>query len=75
MLIELDVSEEMKEQTLIKKLQQCCIIFDFNDPSIDVQQKDFKTETLHELVDFISSHRGVITENVCSELISMVSGT
>lgn len=69
-----DVPEDSKETILIKKLQQCCIIFDFNDPSLDIQQKDIKTETLNEIVEYISTHRNTINEQVCCEIINTVAG-
>jgi serine/threonine-protein phosphatase 2A regulatory subunit B' len=56
----------------IKKIQQCCVIFDFTDALSDLRGKDIKRLALTELVDYVSNNRGVITENVYPEIIKMV---
>ena len=73
-LAEIDVHENGREELLIRKLQQCCVVFDFTDPTSDLEQKEIKTEMLAEIAEYISAHRNIITEAVCAELISAVSG-
>ncbi|KAM7275667.1 hypothetical protein ACFE04_017533 [Oxalis oulophora] len=50
-----DVSNPQKQNLFISKLNYCCGISDFNDPSKNSVDLDRKRETLIELVDFISS--------------------
>lgn len=59
---------------LIKKLEQCLVIFDFcKDPLSDVKGKEIKRACLVELVDYITTTRGVLTENVYPVVINMVN--
>ncbi|KAL7754256.1 serine/threonine-protein phosphatase 2A 56 kDa regulatory subunit delta isoform [Sorochytrium milnesiophthora] len=55
----------------IRKLQQCNVIFDFGEPTIDLKGKEVKRQTLAELVEYITSNRGVITEEVYAEVFNM----
>lgn len=48
------------------------MLFDFENPSADMEGKQIKTQTLHEILDYITAQRNVITENVYPEVISMV---
>lgn len=43
------------------------------DPIIDLKGKEIKRSTLNELVDYITSGRGVLTEPVYPEIIKMVN--
>lgn len=46
-------------------MQQCCVIFDFvSDPLSDIKWKEVKRAALHEMLDYLSSQRGAITEPV-----------
>lgn len=48
-------------------------MFDFNDASTDLKDKQIKAQTLHEMLDYITTQRGVITESVYPEVVTMVS--
>lgn len=67
-----DVSTSEQESLLVKKLRQCCVVFDFMDPVADLKGKEIKRATLNELVDYIAAGRGVLTEAVYPETIRMV---
>ena len=69
-----DVPPAEQEELFIRKLRQCCISFDFMDPVADLKGKEMKRATLNELVDHITSGRGVLTEPVYPEIIRCVSG-
>lgn len=56
----------------ILKIQQCCTIFDFNDPKTDQASLEMKTETLREISDYLLTLKGPIPENICSEIFKMV---
>lgn len=67
-----DVPAADREDLFCKKLQQCCVMFDFIDPMSDLKGKEIKRATLHELVEYVSNNRGVLTESVYKEAINMV---
>lgn len=68
-----DVPASEQEELFIRKLRQCCVVFDFMDPVSDLKGKEVKRGTLNELVDYITAGRGVLTEPVYPEIIKMVS--
>lgn len=47
------------------------MVFDFNDASQELKGKQVKAQTLHEMLDYITSNRGVITDNIYPEVVSM----
>lgn len=68
-----DASSSTREDLFIQKLRQCCVIFDFNlDPLSDFKYKEVKRAAIQELVDFITTQRGVITESIYPEAVNMV---
>ncbi|GLT89832.1 hypothetical protein SLE2022_077970 [Rubroshorea leprosula] len=67
-----DVPVSERQTLFMKKLQICCFQFDFSDTLKSVREKEIKRQTLLEIVDFIQSGSGKITE-VCQEgMIKMV---
>ncbi|KAL5717779.1 hypothetical protein ACHQM5_010745 [Ranunculus cassubicifolius] len=68
-----DVPSSEKQNLFIRKLNMCCVIFDFTDPSKSLKEKDIKRQTLLELVDYITSANGKFTEIVMQEITKMVS--
>jgi serine/threonine-protein phosphatase 2A regulatory subunit B' len=55
----------------VKKLHQCRVLFDFNDASAELKGKQIKAQTLHEMLEYITTQRGVITESVYPEVVGM----
>ncbi|XP_050381554.1 serine/threonine protein phosphatase 2A 59 kDa regulatory subunit B' gamma isoform-like [Argentina anserina] len=68
-----DVPAAEKQGLFIKKLNMCCVVFDFNDPSKNVKEKDVKRQTLLELVDYISSVSSKFNEVTVQEITKMVA--
>lgn len=68
-----DVPSSEKQSLFIRKLNLCCTIFDFSDPTKNLKEKDVKRQTLVELVDYISSANGKFSETVMVEIVKMVS--
>ncbi|XP_006864695.1 PREDICTED: serine/threonine-protein phosphatase 2A 56 kDa regulatory subunit epsilon isoform [Chrysochloris asiatica] len=68
-----DVPSSEQPELFLKKLQQCCVIFDFMDTLSDLKMKEYKRSTLNELVDYISISRGCLTEQTYPEVVRMVS--
>ncbi|KAG6525667.1 serine/threonine protein phosphatase 2A 57 kDa regulatory subunit B' theta isoform-like [Zingiber officinale] len=68
-----DVSNAEKQSLLVRKLDLCCVVFDFTDPTKNLKEKDIKQQTLLELVDYVASASGKFPENVMQEITKMVS--
>ncbi|XP_016949133.1 serine/threonine-protein phosphatase 2A 56 kDa regulatory subunit gamma isoform isoform X3 [Drosophila biarmipes] len=62
-----------REDLFIKKIRQCCTLFDFSEPLSDLKWKEVKRAALHEMVDFLTNQSGVITETIYPEAINMFS--
>lgn len=69
----LEVPPHERHDLFIQKLRQASVVFDFNDVSTDLQGKNIKADALTEMLDFISTQRGVITEDIYPEVVKMVS--
>ncbi|XP_010907764.1 serine/threonine protein phosphatase 2A 57 kDa regulatory subunit B' theta isoform isoform X1 [Elaeis guineensis] len=68
-----DVPSSEKQNLFMKKLNFCCVVLDFTDPTKNLKEKDVKRQTLLELVDYVTSANGKFPENVIQETIRMVS--
>ncbi|KAG2406091.1 Serine/threonine protein [Vigna angularis] len=68
-----DVPVSERQTLFIRKLQICCHVLDFSDTLKSIREKEIKRQTLMELVDFIQSGSGKITETCQEEMIKMVS--
>ncbi|CAI2162303.1 8558_t:CDS:10 [Funneliformis geosporum] len=66
-----EVSPDKRQELFLRKLTQCSVIFDFNDASADLKGKEIKRSTLAELLEYITTNRGVITEPIYPEVVSM----
>ncbi|CAH1766886.1 9112_t:CDS:10 [Entrophospora sp. SA101] len=66
-----EISPDKRQELFLRKLNQCSVIFDFNDASADLKGKEIKRSTLAELLEYISTNRGVITEPIYPEVVSM----
>uniref|UniRef100_A0A8C9TUH7 Serine/threonine protein phosphatase 2A regulatory subunit n=1 Tax=Scleropages formosus TaxID=113540 RepID=A0A8C9TUH7_SCLFO len=55
-----------------QKLQQCCVLFDFMDSVIDLKSKEIKRATLSELVEYVSTNRGVLVESTYPDITNML---
>ncbi|MBN3318002.1 2A5B phosphatase, partial [Atractosteus spatula] len=56
-----------------KKLQQCCVLFDFLDCVADLKGKEIKRGALNELVECVATSRGVLIEPLYPEAIDMMA--
>ncbi len=55
----------------MQKIDQCNVIFDFNDSSADMKSKEIKRLALHELLDYVANSRQVITEPMYPRVVEM----
>uniref|UniRef100_A0A8B9L0P8 Serine/threonine protein phosphatase 2A regulatory subunit n=1 Tax=Astyanax mexicanus TaxID=7994 RepID=A0A8B9L0P8_ASTMX len=67
-----DVSAQEQPELFLKKLQQCCTLFDFMDTLSDLKMKEYKRSTLNELVDYVTVSRGYLTEQTYPEVVKML---
>lgn len=70
--IYVEVPPQERNDLFIQKLHQCSVVFDFNDASGDMKGKQVKAQTLHEMLEYITTQRGVITEQIYPEVVNMV---
>ena len=68
----LDVPTNNRPELFIQKLEQCNVIFDFRDPSMDIRSKEIKRSTLQELLEYISNNRNVIQPSMYGKIVNMV---
>ncbi|KAG7270456.1 hypothetical protein CRUP_022769 [Coryphaenoides rupestris] len=61
-----------QQELFTQKLQQCCMLFDFMDSVIDLKSKEIKRATLNELVEYVSTNRGVLVEAAYPEITNMI---
>lgn len=67
------VAEAERQPLFLKKLEQCCVIFDFQVLESEASGKEIKRQVLLEIVEYVSSNRGVITEEVYPAVFKMFS--
>ncbi|CAL9229006.1 unnamed protein product [Arabidopsis halleri] len=68
-----DVSVSERQSLFLRKLQICCFQFDFTDTLKNAREKEIKRQTLLELVDFIQSGAGKLSEVCQEEMVKMIS--
>ncbi|KAF1812179.1 protein phosphatase 2A regulatory B subunit [Eremomyces bilateralis CBS 781.70] len=68
-----EVPPNRRQELFMQKIDQCNIIFDFNDPSADMKSKEIKRLALHELLDYVANNRQVITEPMYPRVVEMFS--
>ena len=65
----------LKREALFRqKLQQCCIVFDFENGESDARGREIKRETLVELAEYVNTPVGqkIFTEAMMPDIIEMV---
>ncbi|CAL8071906.1 unnamed protein product [Calicophoron daubneyi] len=68
-----DVPATEQQELFIKKLQQCCVVFNFADSTSDMASKELKRRFLTELVEYVSVPRNVLHESTYQPIISMIA--
>ncbi|ORY97639.1 phosphatase 2A regulatory B subunit-domain-containing protein [Syncephalastrum racemosum] len=66
-----EVPPTQRPQLFLRKLAQCQIMFDFNDPSCDLAGKEIKRQTLQEMLEYVATTRGVLTDILYPDVIRM----
>ena len=68
-----EVPPNRRQELFMQKIDQCNIIFDFNDASGDMKPKEIKRLALHELLDYVANNRQVITDPMYPRVVEMFS--
>ncbi|KAI0116809.1 protein phosphatase 2A regulatory B subunit [Daldinia grandis] len=66
-----EVPPNRRQELFMQKIDQCNVIFDFNDASADMKSKEIKRLALHELLDYVANNRQVITEPMYPRVVEM----
>ncbi|KAE8698931.1 Serine/threonine protein phosphatase 2A 57 kDa regulatory subunit B' beta isoform [Hibiscus syriacus] len=66
-----DVPASEKQNLFIKKIHFCCVVFDFNDPTKNLKEKEIKRQTLLELVEHVISANGKFSDAILQEIVKM----
>ncbi|KAL5225818.1 hypothetical protein ABZP36_012457 [Zizania latifolia] len=53
-----EVSDSEKQNSFVRKVNLCCAVYDFTDPTRNLKEKETKRQTLMELVDYVTSANG-----------------
>ncbi|KAK3912424.1 Serine/threonine-protein phosphatase 2A 56 kDa regulatory subunit delta isoform [Frankliniella fusca] len=68
----LEAPSNEQEELFVKKIRQCCVLFDFaSEPLSDLKCKEVKRAALGEMVEYVTSGKGVITEPIYPEVVNM----
>ncbi|KAL3320726.1 Serine/threonine-protein phosphatase 2A 56 kDa regulatory subunit delta isoform [Cichlidogyrus casuarinus] len=68
-----DVPPEKREDLFYKKLQQCCIVYEFAyDQLSDLKDKDNKKFTLNELIAYVANNTDNITERIYPAVVELI---
>ncbi|KAL3821584.1 hypothetical protein ACJIZ3_007489 [Penstemon smallii] len=68
-----DVPSSERQNLFIRKVNMCSVVFDFTDPSSNLNEKDVKRRMLLELVDYMSIVNTKFSEVAMQEMTKMVS--
>ncbi|XP_063079805.1 serine/threonine-protein phosphatase 2A 56 kDa regulatory subunit alpha isoform isoform X2 [Engraulis encrasicolus] len=68
-----DAPSTEQQELFVQKLQQCCVLFDFMDSVVELKSKEVKRAVLTELVDYVSTNRGVLTEQSYPDITHMIT--
>lgn len=68
-----DVPSSEKQNPSLRKLNMCFVVFDFNEPSKNIKEKDVKRQTLLELADHVSSATSKFNQVPVEEITKMVA--
>lgn len=66
-----EVPPNRRQDLFMQKIEQCNIIFDFNDATGDMKSKEIKRLALHELLDYVANNRSVITDPMYPKVVEM----
>lgn len=69
----IEVPLSQRQDLLVKKLNQCQVLFDFNDPSACLESKNIKQQALQEMLHYVGTTHGAVPESIYPEVVRMVT--
>lgn len=66
-----EVPAKDRDDLFLKKVEQCTVMFDFNDPSADIIGKDIKQIALNQLLEYISTYHVTISHQMYAAVVQM----
>ncbi|KAI8644500.1 protein phosphatase 2A regulatory B subunit [Parasitella parasitica] len=68
-----EVSPAKRTDLFLKKLTQCRVLFDFSDPSSDLGGKEIKRQALQDMLEYVATTKGALTDAVYPDVVKMFS--
>ncbi|KAI8048759.1 phosphatase 2A regulatory B subunit-domain-containing protein [Gilbertella persicaria] len=68
-----EVPPAKRTELFLKKLAQCQVLFDFSDPSSDLGGKEIKRQALQDMLEYVATTKGALTDSVYPEVVKMFS--
>ncbi|WFD31417.1 serine/threonine-protein phosphatase 2A 56 kDa regulatory subunit delta isoform [Malassezia sp. CBS 17886] len=68
-----EVPPAERTDLFVQKLRQCSVVFDFNDASLELPGKQIKAQALQDMLEYLTTQRGAVTEPIYPEMVSMFS--
>ncbi|CAN6213727.1 unnamed protein product [Urochloa humidicola] len=68
-----DMPNSEKQNLLIVKLNMCCTLFDFMDPTRNIKEKKIKVEMLLDILDYVKTANAKFPEIVVQWITKMIS--
>lgn len=62
-----------QEELFIQKLQQCCVIYNFKYPEMNLYEKNVKMAALSNMLNYIVKASNILTDRVHEAILQMVS--
>ncbi|KAI8093612.1 protein phosphatase 2A regulatory B subunit [Halteromyces radiatus] len=66
-----EVPISQRQELFIRKLAQCTVLFDFGDVDSNLKGKEIKRQALQEILEYVATNRGVITESIYPKVIRL----
>ncbi|CAO0795983.1 unnamed protein product [Mucor circinelloides] len=68
-----EVAPAKRTELFLKKLAQCQVLFDFSDPSSDLNGKEIKRQALQDMLEYVATTKGALTDAVYPDVVKMFS--
>ncbi|XP_062502738.1 serine/threonine-protein phosphatase 2A 56 kDa regulatory subunit epsilon isoform-like isoform X2 [Corticium candelabrum] len=68
-----DTPSDQQEHLFLRKLEQCRVMFNFDDPLSNLKEKEVKRSCLSEILDFLMKGRNVLTAAMYHPIVDMIA--
>ncbi|KAI8344795.1 serine/threonine-protein phosphatase 2A 56 kDa regulatory subunit alpha isoform-like protein [Chlamydoabsidia padenii] len=66
-----EVPVSQHQELFSRKLAQCTVLFDFGDPNSNLKGKEIKRQALQQVLEYVATNRGVITDSIYPKAIKL----